>query len=83
MESMFFRCNSLKSIDLSNFDMINCISYKYIFLGVYNIKYINLYYFKNDKIISNTFNWGNNPIFISKKTKLLIIQKLIIAAILI
>ncbi len=55
MNYTFVGCNSIKSIDLSHFDMINCYSYSNIFSNISSIKYINLYYFKNDKIISSIF----------------------------
>ena len=67
MEEIFYGCNSLVSIDLSNFDMINCDSYENMFSDIRSIKYLNLYQFKNDKIISRIFNSINNNIFICQK----------------
>ena len=66
MSWMFSGCSSLESIDLK-FDMINCNSYENMFLDIRNIKYINLYYLKNDKIISKVFNNINNSIFVCQK----------------
>ena len=67
MSDLFYGCNSLISIDLSNFDMINCYSYDNMFSEIDNIRYINLYNIKNDKIISNTFNNVSNPIYVCQK----------------
>ena len=68
---MFYGCSSLESIDLSNFDMINCYLYNYMFSNIDRIKYINLYNFKNDKIISNTFNQVDNIIFVCQKDNII------------
>ena len=67
MGYMFYGCSSLISIDLSNFDMINCNSYDNMFSDISNIRYINIYNLKNDKIIANTFNNMNNRIFVCQK----------------
>ena len=67
MSYMFDGCSSLESIDLSHFDMINCNSFYKMFLDISNIKYINIYYLKNDKIISHTFNNVNYTVFICRK----------------
>ena len=75
MLSMFNGCSSLISIDLSNFNMSNCISYNDMFSNNNNIKYINIYNFKNDKIISKTFNNINNSIFICQKDKIIVNPK--------
>ena len=75
MGYMLYKCSSLESIDLSNFDMINCHSYNNIFSDINNIKYLNLYNFKNDKLISNIFNNTNNSIFICQKNKIINNQK--------
>ena len=51
--------------------MINCYSYGNIFSNISRIKYINLYYFKNDKIISSIFNNINSTIFVCQKNKII------------
>ena len=71
MDSMFYGCNYLNYIDLTNFNMINCNSYSNIFSNVNNIIYINLYYFKNDKIISDTFNGNSNEFFVCQKNNII------------
>ena len=71
MASMFYNCYSLKSIDLSNFDLINCNSYDDMFSDISSIRFINIYYLKNDKIIAKTFNSINNPIFVCQKDKII------------
>ena len=67
MEYMFYNCSSLISIDLSNFNMINCYSYDNMFSNISSIRYINIHNLKNDKIISQTFNKVNHPIFVCQK----------------
>ena len=71
MNYTFYGCNSLISIDLSNFDMFNCYSYNNMFSDISNITYINLYNFKKDKIISRTFHYTSNPIFVCQKDKII------------
>ena len=67
MKYMFYNCSSLISIDLSNFNMINCYSYDNMFSNISSIRYINIHNLKNDKIISQTFNKVNHPIFVCQK----------------
>ena len=67
MKYMFYNCSSLISIDLSNFNMINCSSYDNMFSNISSIRYINIHNLKNDKIISQTFNKVNHPIFVCQK----------------
>ena len=55
MNEIFNGCTSLASLDISNFDMKNCINYENIFSDISSIKYINLHYFKNDKIFFELF----------------------------
>ena len=70
MGFMFKGCSSLLSIDLSYFNMIKCNSYDR-FLDISSIKYINLYYFKNDKILSYYFDNINTSIFICQADKII------------
>jgi hypothetical protein len=56
MHSIFEGCDSLKSIDISNFNMIKCNNYTDMFTNVGNITYINIKNLQNDKTISNIFN---------------------------
>ena len=55
MNAMFYKCDSLLYLDISNFDMTNTSSYDNMISLNNNIKYINLYEFKNDKILSEIF----------------------------
>ena len=71
MRWMFFGCNSLISIDISNFDMINCNSFDIKIDSIGSLKYINLYQFKNDKIISKIFNKTKSHIFVCQKSKII------------
>ena len=70
MDEIFYECNSLNYLDLSNFNMINCDYYNNIFTNISNIKYINLHNFKNDKIISEIFEKGDN-LFVCQKEKII------------
>jgi len=70
MGFMLYGCSSLTSIDLSNFDMIKCNSYDN-FLDISSIRFINLYYFKNDKTLSYYFNKKNSSIFICQTNKII------------
>ena len=66
MNKMFYGCDSLFFLDLSNFNMINCENYENIFSNILNIRYINLYNFQNEKIISQIFNEIDN-LFVCQK----------------
>ena len=52
---MFAGCSSLSSLDISNLDMKNCNNFENMFSDISTIKYLNLFKFKNDKIISTLF----------------------------
>ena len=67
MSGMFYGCDSLNFLDISNFNMINCNSYDNMFSNINNISYINLYNFKNDKIISKIFNDTETMIYVCQK----------------
>ena len=51
--------------------MIKCTSYSSMFSYIYNIKFINLYNFSNDKIISQIFNYKND-FYVCQKNKIII-----------
>ena len=55
MNQMFAGCSSLSSLDISNLDMKNCNNFENMFSDISTIKYLNLFKFKNDKIISTLF----------------------------
>ena len=63
MSQMFYGCDNLNFVDLSNFNMIECNSYNDLFSNVDNIRYINLYNFKNDKIIDSIFSGKENNFY--------------------
>ena len=43
MNSMFFKCYSLKSLYISSFNMEKDSNYEEMFLKVMNLKYLNIY----------------------------------------
>jgi hypothetical protein len=55
--------------------MANCYSYEDMFSEINSLKYINLYSFKNDRIISSIFNDINSTIFVCQKNKIIINSK--------
>ena len=70
MAYMFYGCDSLIILDLSYFNLINCYLYDQMFSNYHEIRYVNLYGIKNDKIISETFNKINN-LFVCQKDKII------------
>ena len=70
MDCLFYGCDSLISLDISNFDMANCYSYYKVFPENNNIKYLNVYNFKNDKIIFDNFN-DKEDIIVYQKDKII------------
>jgi len=60
MNYMFYGCDSLAFLDVSNFNMDNCDSYSNMFSNISNIKYLNLYNLTKDKIFANIFNETDN-----------------------
>ena len=68
MSGMFYECNSLNFIDMSNFDMSNCNSYSNMFSSNNNLKFINLYNINdNNNILSNIFN-GVSSLYVCTKS---------------
>ena len=51
--------------------MINCNFYYDFFSNINNIRYINLYNFKNDKIIGDTFYEDGNVHFVCQSKKII------------
>ena len=70
MDEMFYDCINLTYIDLSNFDMQKCENFNNMFSNVDNIKFINLYNFKNDRTFNKIFEKVNN-IFVCQKEKII------------
>ena len=91
MSNMFYGCGSLKSIDLSDFDTSQMSSINYLFFGcsslrsiasyenifssISSIRYINLYNFKNDKIISEIFKEIDHILYVCQKENIITNQK--------
>jgi hypothetical protein len=48
-----------------------CYSYNNFFSNISSIKYINLYNFTNDRIISNIFNDEDNHLYVCQKEKII------------
>ena len=71
MSGMFYGDDSLTNLNIPKFNLINCQSYDNIFSNIDNIRYINLYNVKNDKIISEIFNEAKNPIFVCQSDELI------------
>jgi len=61
MSNMFYGCDNLEILDISNFDTTKCDSYNNMFSNYVNLKYIDIKNLKNDKIIQNSFK--NNKSF--------------------
>ena len=53
---MFYGCDNLEILDISNFDTTNCESYNNMFSNYVNLKYIDIKKLKDDKIIKDSFN---------------------------
>jgi hypothetical protein len=56
MNNMFYGCDNLMILDISNFDAIKCDLYNNMFSYYTNLKYIDLKNLKNDKILTGNFN---------------------------
>ena len=68
MHSMFEGCASLNSIDISNFNMINCTKFNDMFTTIENIIYINIKNLQNDKVICNIFNKKEDVFYVCQSS---------------
>ena len=61
-EYIFYGCDNLAYIDISNFNMEKCEFYDNMFSSTNKIKFINLFNLTNDKTISQVFSKTKNMI---------------------
>ena len=74
ISQMFYGCDSLKFIDISNFNLTNCDSNDDLFSNITSIKYINIYNITDNKIISKEFE-NVNDLFVCQLENIIINEK--------
>ena len=71
MKEIFYGCDNLAYIDISNFNMSKCENYNNMFSSTNKIKFINLFNLANDKTISKVFRKTKNLIFICQSEEII------------
>ena len=76
MNHMFYRCSSLASLDLSNFDTSKVSDMSYMFANCNNLKFLDISGFNEENKETSTYdNFFNN--FISPKGTIIVNESIL------